>query len=283
MPDTITDRAINVLLRRRAAGERVWQFRARREGPILAELRTRLADWVAENMDKLTDAEPVMPVEDRAADTWEPLVAVADVAGDHWPDTARSACVALVASAEVADEDHSYGIKLLTDIRDIFADWHVSFIPSAELVTELRRIEDSPWQEFEYTPGKLAYYLREFGVKPRRNPAGTARGYALESFWDAFQRYTRQNPSTRQKTGDEQPKPSDGSKLSDGSTRQTVRTSNPSTCDSDGWTASDDPPAEKRAFRPPTGPGRCGDCGWHIESQGHRDDCPANPDYEPPF
>lgn len=34
---------------------------------------------------------PVMPVEDRAADTWEPLVAVADLAGGAWPEAARAA------------------------------------------------------------------------------------------------------------------------------------------------------------------------------------------------
>ncbi|WP_374226445.1 DUF3631 domain-containing protein [Mycolicibacterium sp. PAM1] len=35
-----------------------------------------------------------MPVEDRAADTWEPLVAIADAAGDRWAELARAACVA---------------------------------------------------------------------------------------------------------------------------------------------------------------------------------------------
>ena len=30
------------------------------------------------------------------------------------------------------------------------------------------------------------------------------------------------------------------------------------------------------AFVPPTGPGRCPECGWHIATQGHRPDCPGN-------
>lgn len=30
-----------------------------------------------------------------------------------------------------------------------------------------------------------------------------------------------------------------------------------------------------RLFMPPTGPGRCGDCGCHIETQGHKPDCTA--------
>jgi hypothetical protein len=280
LPDTIADRAVNILLRRRAAGERVWQFRARREGPILADLRTRLADWVAENTDKLTSAEPAMPVEDRAADTWEPLVAVADVAGAHWPQTARSACAALVAAAEVADEDHSYGVKLLTDIRDIFAGWHTSFIPSAELVTELRRIEDSPWREFDYTLGKLAYYLREFGIKPSRAERNTVRGYRLADFRDAFERYTRPQSSSRLQTGDDQPKREDDLKREDDSTgphNSTRPQGIPGqTLFEDERTGVDDPPAGKRPFRPPTGPRRCDECGWHVPTQGHRRGCSAN-------
>ncbi|MDT5096412.1 MAG: hypothetical protein QOC76_149 [Mycobacterium sp.] len=78
MPDTITDRAINTGMRRRTADEKVSQFRSRRDGPIRAKIRERLAAWAAEQLEVLAKAEPEMPVEDRAADTWEPLVAVAD-------------------------------------------------------------------------------------------------------------------------------------------------------------------------------------------------------------
>ena len=34
-------------------------------------------------------------------------------------------------------------------------------------------------------------------------------------------------------------------------------------------------------FQPPTGPGRCDVCGWHVETQGHHPDCTANSDEEP--
>ena len=29
-------------------------------------------------------------------------------------------------------------------------------------------------------------------------------------------------------------------------------------------------------FKPPAGPGRCGWCGFHTTTQGHRDGCPMN-------
>lgn len=227
MPDTITDRAVNITMRRRAPGETVSQFRSRRDGPILATLRDRLALWGASQLDELAQAAPDMPVEDRAADTWEPLVAVADAAGGHWPELARAACVALVKAADEADEERNLGTQLLSDIRSVFTDQHVGFIPSQELCTELRRISDSPWQGFDLDPSKLAYRLREYKIKTRHNPAGTARGYRLDSFEDAFSRYLPGTPSEPVRPSEPQltmGESSDGLLPSDALPRQTVRT-----------------------------------------------------------
>lgn len=195
MPDTITDRAVNITMRRRAAGESVSQFRSRRDGPILAALRDRLAAWAATQIEPLSRAEPAMPVEDRAADTWEPLIAVADAAGGRWPHLARAACTALVRAAAEDDEDANLGTLLLTDIREVFTSTHRTFIPSPELCAELRKITDSPWQTFDLTPNALAYRLREYKIKTRHNPAGSQRGYRIEAFEDAFNRYLRATPS----------------------------------------------------------------------------------------
>ena len=56
---------------------------------------------------------PPMPVEDRAADTWEPLVAVADLAAGGWPTRARTAAELLTAehddTGEVATLDRAAG------------------------------------------------------------------------------------------------------------------------------------------------------------------------------
>ncbi len=122
-----------------------------------------------------------MPVEDRAADTWEPLIAIADAAGGHWPATARAACKALVDAADAADETDSLNTKLLADIKQIFTDKGMPFMASKELVAELRRIEESPWDEFDYNPSKLAYRLKEFGVKSRRDPAGAFAVHGSQS------------------------------------------------------------------------------------------------------
>lgn len=194
-PETITDRGVNITARRRAPGETVAQFRSRRDGPILAALRDRLAAWAAGGIGDMAVAEPRMPVEDRAADTWEPLIVVADAAGGHWPATARAACRALVAAADDADEDRSLSTKLLADVRSVFTDAGAPFLQSSELAARLRRIEDAPWDDFGLTPRKLAYRLNEFGVKPERVGHDRDRGYKLESLHDAFSRYIRPHPS----------------------------------------------------------------------------------------
>ena len=76
LPETITDRAVVVSMRRRAPGEVVARYRDRRDGDPLRELGGHLGAWVRAHLGELGDAEPAMPVEDRAADTWEPLIAV---------------------------------------------------------------------------------------------------------------------------------------------------------------------------------------------------------------
>jgi hypothetical protein len=224
MPDTITDRAVNVTLRRRSRDEKVSQFRTRRDGPLLTALRDGLAAWCAEQLDALADAEPEMPVEDRAADTWEPLVALADAAGGRWPELARSACMALVARAENDSEDGSLRVRLLSDIRDVFAKRDVPFLASADLVSELRDIEESPWDGFDFNPSKLSRRLKDYGVKPRRDATGNTRGYRIDDLADVFVRYLRQNPSETSGTCHEQVKSPDTLGPSDTFTRQTEST-----------------------------------------------------------
>lgn len=191
MPDTITDRAVNIHLRRRAPGEVVSQFRTRRDGPVLAELRDRLATWATGQLESLREAEPNLPVEDRAADTWEPLVAIADAAGGPWPERVRMACKVLTSLSDSEDEEGSVPLTLLVDIRQVFADKEVDFLPSSKLIGLLRRMEESPWDEFELTVRKLAQRLKGFGVKSQKSPDGSVRGYYLRDFADVFQRYTR--------------------------------------------------------------------------------------------
>ena len=83
LPDTIMDRAVVHPHAAAQAGERVTPFRSRRDARLHA-LRDRLGPGRV-RCASTARMVPTMPVEDRAADTWEPLVIVADLAGGHWP------------------------------------------------------------------------------------------------------------------------------------------------------------------------------------------------------
>jgi hypothetical protein len=144
MPDTIEDRAVVVRMRRRAPGESVAPFRYRRDRPALSQLAGQLSGWLAAHLAELEKAEPVMPLEDRAADTWEPLIAVADLAGRDWPELARRAAVVLTADRDQA-ASVSDRIRLLADCRTAFGD--ADALPSTILVGRLRADPEAPWCE----------------------------------------------------------------------------------------------------------------------------------------
>ena len=60
-----------------------------------------------------------MPVEDRAADTWEALFAIAELAGGEWPERVRKACLALTGEDP---EDGRISTQLLADLKEIWDD-----------------------------------------------------------------------------------------------------------------------------------------------------------------
>jgi hypothetical protein len=198
-PDTIEDRAVNITILRALPGEQVEKFRLRRDVPTMHLLRDRIAAWAGEH---LTDKPPVeMPVElqDRAEDAWEPLISVADAAGGDWPKLAREAAIVLAREAADNAGEQSLEVRLLADVQSVFAGTpDVTLLGSKVLLTELRKIDDAPWSELDFTSRKLALRLGKFEVKPRHNSAKTERGYHLEALYDAFHRYirpTRPEPS----------------------------------------------------------------------------------------
>ncbi|MFI1299660.1 DUF3631 domain-containing protein [Streptomyces noursei] len=196
LPDTVMDRAIVIRMRRRAEGESVRPFRSRRDTPALHDLRDRMAAWARPLLDEAANLEPDMPVEDRAADTWEPLVIVADLAGGAWPRLARIACARMVAAEAAAEEDHPSGARILADIRRIFAGrGEPESLSTEELLYLLRQDVESPWAEWGrsgLTARDLSAMLREYGIKSGnvRMADGTQRkGYMRNKFLDAWRRY----------------------------------------------------------------------------------------------
>ncbi|WP_226351893.1 DUF3631 domain-containing protein [Pseudonocardia sp. ICBG601] len=194
MPDTIEDRAVVVQMRRRAPGETVAPYRHRRDRPKLQKLAERLNGWLRDDLSALEAAEPVMPVEDRAADTWEPLIAIADHAGGHWPDRARAAILDL--QDEDTGDDRSERIRLLADCHTAFADEHA--LPTMRLLQQLRADPEAPWADYGprgegLTAMRLGKLLGEYGIQPtqmRLPGLGRTRGFHRAAFADAWRRYT---------------------------------------------------------------------------------------------
>jgi hypothetical protein len=196
MPDTIEDRAVVIKMRRRAPGESVAPFRHRRDRPALTAVAARLDRWLGKHLAELERAVPSMPLEDRAADTWEPLVAVADLAGGPWPALARAAAAALTADQD-SEARTSDGIRLLADIRAAFAALgNPDAAATKDLVKVLNADPEGPWAgsgPAGLTSKRLGDLLRDFEISPEteaiRFEVGRARGYTREAFTDAWCRY----------------------------------------------------------------------------------------------
>ncbi|HET6685594.1 MAG TPA: DUF3631 domain-containing protein [Jiangellaceae bacterium] len=193
-PDTIEDRAVIIPMRRRAPGEHVQQYRSKRVVPVLHELRNRLHEWVGGQLASLAKADPDLPVEDRPADVWEPLVAIADAAGGDWPDRARKACQVMTGAAEPDEAAHSE--RLLADLQAVFGDAAALF--TVTILDRLRDIEEAPWADWDHSKAfsarDLATLLRPYGIRSRNvreDGSKQAKGYTRDDMAEAFIRYVR--------------------------------------------------------------------------------------------
>jgi putative DNA primase/helicase len=203
--DTVADRCIKIELQRKLRSQKVASTRRRHLGK-LQELSQKCARWAADNLQDLHDAEPDVPdaIDDRAADGWELLIAIADHCGGHWKDRARQVAIKLSGGDYQADSDEDIGTQLLRDIRVVLKergyvdhagavrkDIKEKRVRSLHLVSWLVDLEDRPWREFikdrPLTPNKMASILRDFHITPRGSR--TSRGYRLDAFERAFERY----------------------------------------------------------------------------------------------
>jgi putative DNA primase/helicase len=160
----------------------------------LVNLRRRAQRWTMDNVATLKTAVPELPAgfDNRLGDNWRLMLAIADLAGGEWPGQARQAATAV---AKITDAGMSVGVKLLADIRDIFASKAVRRIPSAELVEALVEIEGHPWADWKggkpITKNALALLLAPFPIVSVNIRVGdrVVKGYQVAQFQDAFERY----------------------------------------------------------------------------------------------
>jgi putative DNA primase/helicase len=189
LPDTLQDRAIVVLLRRRLNSEQAERF-CRRNHAEMFDLRAKAARWAGDNLEALRELDPAMPDDlgDRAQDAWRPLYAVALRAGGVWPALSREASLAFSGTQE---EDGGGGPLLLTHVREVFNKRYSASIGSQELCDALNKNEEWPWGEWRHgkpiTTRGIANILKKYGIRPKQESAGSF--YAAKFFQDAWQRY----------------------------------------------------------------------------------------------
>ncbi|MNQ88020.1 hypothetical protein D3C85_1032690 [compost metagenome] len=196
--DTLADRSIPLRLRRKLAGERTVKIR-HADASVFAEQVSKLARFAIDNREAVRTARPpeVEGLNDRANDCWEPLLAVAEVAGGDWLRIARSAAVSLHGLEEDAP---STGAELLASIRQAFDARRTDRLSTADLLETLAEDDEAPWAAWNrgkpMTPHQLSKRLAEFGIKSNtlRINMRTPKGYRLEQFTEAFERYLSADP-----------------------------------------------------------------------------------------
>jgi hypothetical protein len=198
LPDTILSRSVIVRMRPRVSGEFVESFRSRVQKSEGDALREKIELWAKSVENGLGLPWPNMPatVTDRNADIWEPLIAIADAAGGDWPVLARNAAVALVADSKGSTA--SLGIRLLTDLREIFA--NEAQMSTEAILIALCALPEAPWGAISGKPidaRGLANRLGEYGIKSktiRTDATHTPKGYYRADMVDAFDRYLGDPP-----------------------------------------------------------------------------------------
>lgn len=191
--DTLADRSIPLRLRRKIPGERTAKMRHADPAHFTA-LVGKLARFAVDNREAVRTARPaeIEGLNDRANDSWEPLLAIANVAGGEWPRLARQAAVTLHG---LEGESQSIGAELLADVRAAFERKHTTKLFSTDLLQALCDDDESPWATWNrgkpIQPRQLSRKLAEFGIKSKDVRLGfdVKKGFHLEQFADAFERY----------------------------------------------------------------------------------------------
>jgi len=192
MPDDLDQRSIVIEMQRRKANEPLEELREEPCEPLI-QLARMCARWAADNAAAVRGQDPDMgDLINRGGDNWRPLIAIANVVGSKWPSRLVTAAGKLAPR-----EPGSVGIILLGDIKAMAADKKADRLTSTELAETLHGIEGRPWAEWgrngkPISPNQVARLLKEFKVSPETIRIGTdrtAKGYYLNKFAEAFERY----------------------------------------------------------------------------------------------
>lgn len=192
---TLESRSIRFELRRKLPSESVDNIRFMETGLEVRLKRQlcRLHDDVADEV-IVARPDPVLGLNNRAQDNWEPLLQIADIIGGEWPERARVIAI-IITRMDEAEQAPDVGTELLKDIKAIFENKNAERIFSAELVDTLCADGEALWNTWNrgkpITARQVSTKLAGFSVKSKDVRIGTTvrKGYIKSDFLDAFKRY----------------------------------------------------------------------------------------------
>lgn len=178
MPDTIADRCIRIVLKRKRKDQEVERFMYRTVEADAKEIRDAIEKWTAHNLEKIAATEPrvIEEISDRAFEIAEPLLQIAACA-TTWTKPARAALTALLKQEE---RPLSLPAQVLQTARTIMQNTNADRITSATLADAM-----------DMSAKRVGVLLAPYGITPQtiRTPNNTLKGYHRRDFEDAWSRY----------------------------------------------------------------------------------------------
>ncbi|HEY1790236.1 MAG TPA: DUF3631 domain-containing protein [Verrucomicrobiae bacterium] len=189
VPDTIADRSIVVPMARKL----VTETRASLAELNAAEIKAKCARFALDSGHAIAGSEKIRGegLNDRAADTFDPLYVIARLAGVQWMAKLHAAALAISPGAH----SKSTAAELLLDIHTIFVLMGEKKMFTRRLVEILREnwftMGSKAFKDSDIDEYKISQLLRPYGIKPTTFRVGKEvnRGYVSEDFAEALARY----------------------------------------------------------------------------------------------
>jgi len=181
-------------MQRRTHEEKIERFLFQRVGPEARRIRERFAAWAKYHRDTIqaayADAPDLDFLGDRDAEAWMPLFAILAVTNPRRLKELRQSAELLSGQKHEDAADESLAVRALLEAASVLrkGEEHVA---SAELLTRMRSIEESPWSGPEFDVRRLARLLRPFGTRSKvfRDGDSTPRGYEAAKLAECARRY----------------------------------------------------------------------------------------------
>jgi hypothetical protein len=192
IPETIRDRSIVISMRRAKPSEIHVELRERDASNTAAQLAKEIASWATAARNQIADcyaATTLGFLADREANIWAPLFSIAAVAIPERLDDLKVTALRLIHEKARQDSELSPAVRLLSDLKAVFAEERVEKLPTDRLIKALQRLPVSPWNGL--SSNALANYLRPFGIKSKQLwvDGRNQHGYRLQDLQDSLERY----------------------------------------------------------------------------------------------